>query len=118
MLNIIDKFIAEKDDKGIISKLYQIGLKQEEIEQFIIDKFKPFLKNKSILRVQLLTYLPQYIDSFLSIIYDIEKKKLFEDCLRVFWDSQLVDSVNCYNSYQYWQDDVLEATSKIVSLIT
>ena len=117
MSNIVDKFIAEKNEKGIILELYEKGLKQNEIEQFIIDKFKPFLKSKSILRVQMLAYLPQYIDSLLYISSDNVNKNLFENCLEVFWKAKIEDSVNCYNSYQYWQDDVLAATSKIVSLI-
>ena len=118
MLNIVDKFIAEKNEKGIILELYEKGLKQKEIEQFIIDKFKPFLKNKSILRVQMLAYLPQYIDSLLYISSNNVNKKIFENCLEVFWKAKMEDSVNCYNSYQYWQDNVLAATSKIISLIT
>ena len=117
MQNIVDKFISEKNEKGIILELYEKGLKQKEIEQFIIDKFKPFLKSKSILRVQMLAYLPQYIDSLLYILSDNVNKQLFENCLEVFWKAKIEDSVNCYNSYQYWQDDVLAATSKIVSLI-
>ena len=117
MQNIVDKFISEKNEKGIILELYEKGLKQKEIEQFIIDKFKPFLKSKSILRVQMLAYLPQYIDSLLYILSDNVNKQLFENCLEVFWKAKIEDSVNCYNSYQYWQDDDLSATSKIVSLI-
>ncbi len=118
MPNIVDKFISEKNEKGIILELYEKGLKQNEIEQFIIDKFKPFLKSKSILRVQMLAYLPKYIDSLLYITADNVNKNLLESCLEIFWKAKVEDSVNCYNSYQYWQDDVLAATSKIVSLIT
>ncbi len=118
MQNIVDKFISEKNEKGIILELYEKGLKQKEIEQFIIDKFKPFLKNKSILRVQMLAYLPQYIDSLLYVLSDNVNKQLFESCLEVFWKAKMEDSINCYNSYQYWQDDVIAATSKIISLIT
>ena len=117
MPDIVDKFISEKNKKGIILELYEKGLKQNEIEQFIINKFKPFLKNKSILRMQMLAYLPQYIDSLLYILADNVNKNIFENCLEVFWIAKTADSVNCYNSYQYWQDDVLAATSKIVSLI-
>ncbi len=118
MQNIVDKFISEKDDKGIILELYENGLKQNEIEQFIIDKFKPYLKSKSILRIQMLAYLPQYIDSLLYISSDNVNKNLFKSCLEIFWKAKLEDSVNCYSSYQYWQDDALAATSKVVSLIT
>ena len=107
MQNIVDKFISEKNEKGIILELYEKGLKQKEIEQFIIDKFNPFLKNKSILRVQMLAYLPQYIDSLLYILSDNVNKQLFENCLEVFWKAKMEDSINCYNSYQYWQDDVI-----------
>ncbi len=116
-MNIINKFIAEKNEKGIILELYENGLKQHEIEQFIIDKFKPFLKNKSLLKVQLLAYLPPYVDILLHIVSDNEDKKIFEKCLDIFWRAKLEDSVNCYNSYSYWQDELLEAISKIINLI-
>ena len=118
MPNIVDKFISEKDDKGIILKLYENGLKQKEVKQFIIDKFKPYLKSKSILRIQMLAYLPQYIDSLLYILSNNVNKNIFKSCLEIFWKAKLEDSVECYSSYQYWQDDVLAATSKVVSLIT
>lgn len=118
MQNIVDKFISEKNEKGIILELYEKGLKQKEIEQFIIDKFNPLLKNKSILRVQMLAYLPQYIDSLLYILSDNVSKQSFENYLEVFWKTKMKDSINCYNSYQYWQDDVIAVTSKIISLIT
>ncbi|MFW9875501.1 MAG: hypothetical protein ACFFG0_20535, partial [Candidatus Thorarchaeota archaeon] len=118
MQNIIDKFISEKKEKGIILELYEKGLKQEEIEQFIIDKFKPFLKNKSILRVQMFAYLTQYVDSLLYILSDNVNRQLFENSLEAFWKAKMEDSINCYKSYQYWQDDVIATTSKIISLIT
>jgi len=118
MQNIVDKFISEKDEKGIILELYEKGLKQNEIEKLIINKFKPYLKNKNILRVYVLAYLPQYIDSLLYISSDNEMKFLFERCLEIFWKAKEKDLDNCYKSYQYWQEDVLAATSKIISLIT
>jgi len=118
MQDIVDKFISEKNGKGIVLELYENGLKQNEIEQFIISKFKPYLKSKSILKVQMLAYLPQYIDSLLYISSNSVNIGLFECCLEVFWKVKMEDSLNCYNSYKYWQDDVLVATSKIVSLIT
>lgn len=118
MPNIVEKFISKKNERGIILELYENGLKQNEIEQFILDKFKPYLKSKSVLRVQMLVYLPQYIDSLLYISSDNVNKNLFESCLEIFWKAKLEDSVNCYNSFQYWQDDALAATSKVVSLIT
>ena len=118
MPNIVDKFISEMIEKGIILELYENGLKQNEVEQFIIDRFKPYLKSKSILKVQMLAYLPQYIDSLLYISSNSVNIGLFECCLEVFWSAKKEDSVNCYNSYKYWQDNVLAATSKIVSLIT
>jgi len=118
MPDIVDKYISEKNGKGIVLELYENGLKQNEIEQFIISKFKPYLKSKSILKVQMLAYLPQYIDSLLYISSNSVNIGLFECCLEVFWKAKKEDSVNCYNSYKYWQDDVLAATSKIVSLIT
>ena len=117
MPNIVDKFISEKDEKGIILELYEKGLKQKEIEKFIVDKFKPYLKSTSILRIYVLTYMSQYIDSLLYILSDNENKLLFEKSLEVFWKAKIKDSVKCYKSYQYWREDVLAATSKIVSLI-
>ncbi len=118
MKNIVDKFISEKDEKGIILELYENGLKQKEVEQFIINKFKPYLKSKSILRIQMLAYLPQYIDSLLYITSDDVNKNLLKSCLEIFWKAKLEDKVNCYRSYQIWQEDALAATSKVVSLIT
>ena len=118
MPNIVDKFISEKGEKGIILDLYENGLKQHEVEQFIIDKFKPYLKSKFILRIQMLAYLPQYIDLLLYISSDNVNKNLFKSCLEIFWKAKSENSVNCYRSYQYWQDSALAATSKVVSLIT
>ncbi len=69
MQNIVDKFISEKNEKGIILELYEKGLKQKEIEQFIIDKFNPLLKNKSILRVQMLAYLHQVFENHLHVSF-------------------------------------------------
>lgn len=70
MPNIVDKFIFETDEKGIILELYEKGLKQDEIEKFIVDKFKPYLKNNYVLRVHVLVYLTQYIVSLLYILSD------------------------------------------------
>ena len=66
----------------------------------------------------MLAYLPQYIDLLLYILSDNVNKQLYENYLEVFWKAKMEDSINCYNSYQYWQDDVIAATSKIISLIT
>ncbi len=118
MPDIVQKYISNKSEKSIILELYENGLKQNEVEQFVIDRFKPYLKSKSILKVQIIAYLPQYIDALLYISSNSINLRLFECCLEVFWKAKMVDSVNCYNSYKYWQDDVLAATSKIVSIIT
>ena len=117
MPNIVDKFISEKEEKGIILTLYKQGLRQDEIEHFILDKFRPYLKSKSILRLHLLVYLSQYIDTLLYILSDPENKVLFEKCLEVYWEAKAIDLDECYRSYQYWQEEVLAATSKIVTMI-
>ena len=88
-LAIFSPYIA-----GIILELYERGLKQNEIEKFIIDKFKPYLKSKSILRVHVLTYMSQYIDSLLYILSDNENKLLFERCLESFWKAKDSSSFN------------------------
>ena len=60
MPDIVDKYISEKNGKGIVLELYENGLNQNEVEQFIISKFEPYLKSKSILRVQMLAYSSIY----------------------------------------------------------
>ncbi len=117
MQNIIDKYISESEEKSIILELYEMGLKQNEIEKFIMDNFKPYLKSKLILRAHVLAYMSQYIDILIYVLSDNETKLLFERCLEVFWKAKNKDSAMCYKSYQYWQEGALEATSKIVTLI-
>ncbi len=117
MKNIVDRYISEKDEKGIITQLYELGLKQREIEDFIIEKHDSYLKNKSIPRIQVYAYMSQYIDSLIHILSNEETKSLFESCLKVYWKAKEKDPIACYKSYQYWQEDVLEATSKLVTMI-
>ncbi len=117
MKSIVDRFISEKDEKGIIAQLYDLGLTQREIEEFIIEKHEPYLKNKSIPRVQVYAYMSQYIDSLIHMLSDKETKSSFESCLEVYVKAKEKDPLSCYKSYQYWQEDVLEATSKLVSMI-
>ena len=117
MKNIVDRYISEKYEKGIIAELYEFGLSQREIEEFIIEKHKPYLKNKSIPRIQVYAYMSQYIDSLIHILPNNENKSLFENCLEIYWKAKEKDPILCYKSYQYWEDNVLEATSKLVSMI-
>ncbi len=117
MKNIVDRYLSEKDEKGIIAQLYELGLSQREIEEFIIEKHKPYLKNKSIPRIQVYAYMSQYIDSLIHILSNEETKSLFESCLEIYWKAKEKDPILCYKSYQYWEDDVLEATSKLISMI-
>lgn len=41
MKNIVDRFISDKDEKGIIAEFYELGLSQREIEDFIVEKYDP-----------------------------------------------------------------------------
>ncbi len=116
MPNIIEKYVHEKEDKGIIIELFESGLKKSEIEDFIFETYKPYLKSKSISRVQVYAYMSQYIDSLMHITSYKDCKLLFEKCIEVFWEAKEKDPVLCYKSYQYWQEDVTEATSKIVTM--
>ena len=117
MKNIVDRYISEKGEKGIISEWFELGFSEREIEQFIIETHDPYLKNKTIPRVQVHAYMSQYIDSLLHILSNEETKSLFERCLETYWNAKEKNPTLCYKSYQYWEDDVLEATSKLVSLI-
>ncbi len=117
MKNIVDRYITEKDEKGIIAQFYELGLTQKEIEVFIVEKHDPYLKNKSIPRIQVYVYMSQYIDSLIHILFNEETKSLFEKCLEVYWKAKEKDPILCYKSYQYWQEDILQATSKLVSMI-
>lgn len=61
--------------------------------------------------------MSQYIDSLIHILSNEENKSLFESCLEVYWKAKERNPILCYKSYQFWEDDVLEATSKLVSMI-
>ncbi len=117
MQNVIDKYIKEKDEKGIILELYELGLTQKEIEEFIVETHKPYLRSKTILRANIIAYMSQSIDSLLHILSCNDCKLLFEKYLDIFWQAKEKNPKSCFKSYQYWQKEVLEATSKIVTII-
>lgn len=117
MQNIIDKYISEKSEKGILLELHELGLSQTEVENFILEKFKPYFKRETIPRAQLISYLHQYVDSLIIFTSTEETKVLLDTCLETYWKAKEKNSAMTYKSFQYWQNDILEATSKIISLI-
>jgi hypothetical protein len=116
-MDIIKKFIHDNTERSIILEMHGYGIKQHEIMDFIVERFKPYFQSKSLVKEQVLAYLPDYIDQLLYHLAIPLNKNMLETCIKIYWDAKKRNSTECFKGFGYWQDDFRATTSKTISLV-
>lgn len=116
-MDIIKKYIHDNTDRSIVLEMHEYGIKPHEIMEFIIESFKPYFQSESLVKEQVIAYLPDYIDSLIYHLAIPINKSMIGKCIKIYWRAKKRNPIECFKAFGYWQDEFRATTSKTISLV-